>query len=263
MSRRRELQPPLVGQLSSSPTTGRSDRRTSTSRRSPRRSNADPAERRRLSRDLSSRATRRSALGATDNYYTFASDYGDVTTYWHGVDVSDQRSTAKRRSRSGRHERGPRRAGLLCRWHDKLPELLRGSGCLDINPRQPAGRRVCGDRAVADWGLRGLVSFTIPKVGRAGEQLVPVDAQTSSRRPSTPSWRPTARRASANYNVTSADPSAVDARPAAARPVWRSKRSILTLPGDVYPDRISALDLRLAKILRFVTHPNQRRDRFL
>jgi len=27
----------------------------------------------------------RSPLGATDNYYTFASDYGDVTTHWHGV----------------------------------------------------------------------------------------------------------------------------------------------------------------------------------
>ena len=27
-----------------------------------------------------------SPLGATDNYYTFASDFGDVTTYWHGVD---------------------------------------------------------------------------------------------------------------------------------------------------------------------------------
>ena len=25
---------------------------------------------------------------ASDNYYTFASDYGDVTYYWHGVDLT-------------------------------------------------------------------------------------------------------------------------------------------------------------------------------
>ena len=30
----------------------------------------------------------RSPLGATDNYYTFTSDYGDVTYYWRGVDVT-------------------------------------------------------------------------------------------------------------------------------------------------------------------------------
>ena len=28
----------------------------------------------------------RTALGATDNYYTFASDFGDTTTYWTGFD---------------------------------------------------------------------------------------------------------------------------------------------------------------------------------
>ena len=29
----------------------------------------------------------RTPLGATDNYFTSASDYGDVTSYWHGVDA--------------------------------------------------------------------------------------------------------------------------------------------------------------------------------
>jgi hypothetical protein len=28
------------------------------------------------------------AFGRVDNYYTFASDYGDVTSYWHGVDLT-------------------------------------------------------------------------------------------------------------------------------------------------------------------------------
>ncbi len=37
-----------------------------------------------------SRSTRNTnaPLGATDNYYTSADDYGDGTAYWHGVDVS-------------------------------------------------------------------------------------------------------------------------------------------------------------------------------
>ena len=30
----------------------------------------------------------RSALGATDSYYTTTDDFGDETHYWHGVDVS-------------------------------------------------------------------------------------------------------------------------------------------------------------------------------
>jgi len=29
----------------------------------------------------------RTALGATNNYFTLASDYGDVTSYWHGIDA--------------------------------------------------------------------------------------------------------------------------------------------------------------------------------
>ena len=30
----------------------------------------------------------RSALGATDSYYTTTDDFGDETHYWHGIDVS-------------------------------------------------------------------------------------------------------------------------------------------------------------------------------
>jgi len=30
----------------------------------------------------------RSALGATDSYYTTTDDYGDETHYWHGFDLS-------------------------------------------------------------------------------------------------------------------------------------------------------------------------------
>ena len=54
-----------------------------------------------------------SPLGATDNYYTFASDYGDVTTFWHGAEVSNQCPHPKRHHLPGwdRHRSGS--AGLL------------------------------------------------------------------------------------------------------------------------------------------------------
>ena len=36
-----------------------------------------------------------------------------------------------------------------------------------------------------------------------------------------------------------------------SRPVWPFQTVDLTLPGDVYPDRINSVDLRVAKVLRF------------
>ena len=55
---------------------------------------------------------------------------------------------------------------------------------------------------------------------------------------------------SANYNVTSADPPDVDPRPSAGAGL-AFQTVDLTLPGEVYPDRINSLDMRVAKVLRF------------
>ena len=51
----------------------------------------------------------RSALGATDSYYTTTDDFGDETHYWHGVDLSFNARTRMGPGRSGRHQHGPRR----------------------------------------------------------------------------------------------------------------------------------------------------------
>ena len=51
----------------------------------------------------------RSALGATDWYYTTTDDYGDETHYWHGVDLSFNARTRMGPGGSGRHQHGPRR----------------------------------------------------------------------------------------------------------------------------------------------------------
>ena len=64
----------------------------------------------------------RTALGATDNYYTFASDYGDVTAYWHGVDVN-----VNARMSNGLVVQGGTSSGRgvrdFCDILDDLPEL--------------------------------------------------------------------------------------------------------------------------------------------
>ena len=52
----------------------------------------------------------RTLLGAVDNYYTFAGDYGDVTTYWHGVNIAVTARLSEWVDLPGWYEYGSRRA---------------------------------------------------------------------------------------------------------------------------------------------------------
>ena len=79
----------------------------------------------------------RSPIGADDNYYTFASDYGDVTTYWHGVDFNVNARTRNGIIVPGRHQHRPRRSRLL-RDHRTLPELFVTAG---VGARNAQARR--------------------------------------------------------------------------------------------------------------------------
>src|SRR5215467_8341990 len=68
----------------------------------------------------------RTALGATDNYYTFASDYGDTTTYWNGVDFNVNARTRNGITFTGGTSTG-RGVRDYCKVAEKLPELDRKS----------------------------------------------------------------------------------------------------------------------------------------
>jgi hypothetical protein len=190
----------------------------------------------------------RSPLGATDNYYTFASDYGDVTTYWHGVDVG-----LNARLRNGVTVQGGTSAGRgvrdYCPVADRLPELYVVPA---VPPISILSNQQVGACAVTEpwlWGLRGLLSFTIPKVDvlvsssfRSNENVQPSTVNTFV--------ATNGASQSANYNVTSA----ILQQSNLGRPLTTGlafQTVDLTLPGDVYPDRINSFDLRLAKILRF------------
>jgi hypothetical protein len=186
----------------------------------------------------------RTALGATDNYYTFASDYGDTTTYWHGVDF-----TINARTRNGIAFQGGTSTGRgvrdYCAVAQKLPELYTTVGAVLANQQ-------VGACAVTEPWLttyRSSVTYVIPKI----------DVLLAGSIRSTPNTQPSTintfvatngASVSANYNATSAILQGSNlARPLA--PGLAFQTVDLTLPGQVYPDRVNSLDLRLAKVIRF------------
>src|SRR5262249_55484078 len=101
----------------------------------------------------------RSPLGATDNYFTSASDYGGVTNYWHGVDVQATARLANRLFLQAGSS-GGRGVRDFCSLLSKLPEVLSTTGSLLLNQQSGA----CA--VTEDWltTVRGLVTYTIPRL---------------------------------------------------------------------------------------------------
>jgi hypothetical protein len=174
-----------------------------------------------------------------DNYVTFASDYGDMYQYWHGVDFN-----VNARLRNGLVIQGGTSTGRgvrnNCEVVDKVPELLLTAGTW-----QPY--ESCN--VVEPWltQARGLASYTIPVIDvqfSAAFQFKPGtlgiggnDAATSG------------GSLAANYNVSNAVAQVTLGRPLANNAANTAVN--LLQPGQVYGDRINQLDLRIGKILRF------------
>jgi len=183
----------------------------------------------------------RSPLGVTDNYFTFADDYGDVTSYWHGVDAQVSARLSNRLfmqlgSSGGRGVRD------FCAVAQKLPELYTTAGSILANQQ-------VGSCAISeDWltSIRGLASYTLPKV----------DVIVSGSFRSTPGVAPggntvasNGNSLSANYNVTSAILQAQTGRPLVTGLAFQTVN--LLLQGHDFPDRLNSLDMRFGKLLRF------------
>ena len=183
----------------------------------------------------------RTALGATDNYFTLASDYGDVTTYWHGVDAQvSARLGSQLFVQLG--SSGGRGVRDYCAVANKLPELYTTAGSILVNQQ-------VGSCAISeDWltSIRGIVSYTVPKV----------DVLISGSFRSTPGVAPAGNTVasngnslSANYNVSSAILQAQTGRPLVPGLTFQTVN--LLLQGHTFPDRLNTLDLRVGKNLRF------------
>jgi hypothetical protein len=183
----------------------------------------------------------RTALGATDNYFTFASDYGDSTAYWHGVDAQVSARLSNRLflqlgSSGGRGVRD------YCEVAQKLPELYTTAGSILANQQ-------VGSCAISeDWltSIRGLASYTLPKI----------DVLVSGSFRSTPAVAPAGNTVgsngnslSANYNVSSAILQAQTGRPLVSGLTFQTVN--LLLQGHDFPDRLNSMDIRFGKIMRF------------
>jgi len=183
----------------------------------------------------------RTALGATDNYFTSASDYGNVTAYWHGVDAQ---ISARLRDRLFVQlgSSGGRGVRDFCAVAEKLPELYTTAGAMFVNQQLGA----CA--VTEDWltSIRGLASYTVPRV----------DVLVSGTLRSTPGVAPPGNSVAssgnalgANYNVTSAILQQQTGRPLVPGLAFQTVN--LVPLGHFYPDRLNSLDLRMGKNLRF------------
>jgi hypothetical protein len=178
-----------------------------------------------------------------DNYYTFAEDFGDVTTYWHGVDF-----TVNARTNNGITFQGGTSTGRgvrdYCNITNALPELFVTVGSVLANAQSAA----CAVDEPWLTTYRSSVTYTVPKIDVL---LAGSIRSTANVQPSTINTFVATNGASlpANYNVNSAILGTSNlGRPLA--PGLPFQTVDLTLPGDVYPDRINSVDLRVAKIVR-------------
>jgi hypothetical protein len=186
----------------------------------------------------------RTALGATDNYYTFASDYGDTTTYWNGVDFSVNARTRNGITFTGGTSTG-RGVRDYCAVAQALPELYTTVGAVLANQQ-------VGACAVTEPWLttyRSSVTYIIPRIDVL---LAGSIRSTPNTQPSTINTFVASNGASvsANYNVTSAILQSSNLHRNLATGL-AFQTVDLTQPGQVYPDRVNSLDLRLAKVIRY------------
>jgi hypothetical protein len=175
----------------------------------------------------------RTNFSAATNYTTFASDYGDMYQYWHGVDVN-----VNTRLRNGFVVQGGTSTGRgirdNCEITAKVPELLSVAGVW----QQPSSCHV-----TEPWltQVRGLATYVVPKIDvqlAASFQFKPGTLGLGGNDSAS-----NGASVNANYAVTSA---------VAGTTLLNGQQSVnLVKPGDVYGEYIRQMDLRFGKIVRY------------
>jgi hypothetical protein len=178
-----------------------------------------------------------SAFGRLDNFLTRASDYGDVTAYWQGVELTVNARTNNGLTLQGGFTTG---AGTRdnCEVTSKLPELLIVAGV-----QQSIAS--CHVEEPWLWAWRGLANYTIPKID------VQVSGIFRSMENIAATNDPASNGASAAGNLVV--PTAI-VQSTLGRPLAGNAANVtlnLALPGDVYPERLNTVDMRVTKVLRF------------
>ena len=179
------------------------------------------------------------AFGRVDNYLALASDYADPSVYWQGLEM-----TVNARMNSGLTLQGGFTTGGgvrdLCELAAQLPELYSQPASILLNKDVGA----CRIEEPWLWAWRGLANYVVPKI----------DVQVSAILRSQPNVLATndpgsnGLSQSANYFEQAANVVAQLGRPVAGN----APQVTLDLArlGDVYPDRLNTVDMRVSKVLR-------------
>jgi len=176
------------------------------------------------------------SFGRVDNFLTLASDYGDMEYYWQGLEMTVNARTSNGVTLQGGFTTG---AGTRdqCEIWAALPELLAGAGT-----NQPVS--ACRIEEPWLWNWRGLASYTVPKVDVQVSGILRSQANTQATNDPASSGASQA----ANYFEPA---SAVIAQ--LGRPIAGGAPNVtlnLAPQGDVFPDRLNTVDMRVSKIIR-------------
>jgi hypothetical protein len=179
------------------------------------------------------------AFGRVDNYLALASDYGDTTFYWQGLEM-----TVNARMSNGLTVQGGFTTGGgvrdVCEVAAQLPELHSQFGSILAN-RDVASCRI--DEPWL-WNWRGLANYVVPKIDVQVSAIVRSQANVLA----TNDPGSNGLSQSANYFETAANIVAQLGRPVAGNAPQVTLD--LTRLGDVYPERLNTVDMRVAKIVR-------------
>ncbi len=172
---------------------------------------------------------------AIQNRYTFASDYGDWTQYWHGVDV-----TVAARLRNGLTLQGGTSTGRgvldNCDVVNQVPEILNpalttpGQNPLTTTT-QPAGSCKRADKVLTQ--LRGNATYVLPKADVLLSAIF--RSQPNALLGTLDNLGSNGQGLSAIYSYNDGGV---------------SRNVNLLQPGQNYSDRVNQVDLRVGKILR-------------
>jgi hypothetical protein len=179
----------------------------------------------------------KTAFGAVDNYLTLAKNYGDVSYYWQGLEMTANARTRKGLTLQGGFTTGAGTRDQCAVWA-ALPEVTSVLGVA-----QPLSSCRVVDPWL--WNWQGLADYTVPKVDVQVSAILRSQANVQA----TNDPASNGLSQSANYFETNAN---------VLKQLGRNIAGGLTTTtlniapqGTVYPDRLNTVDMRVSKILRF------------
>jgi hypothetical protein len=174
-------------------------------------------------------------VGAVNNYFTFADNFGKTIEHWNGIDVG----VNMRLSRSAMLQAGISTGRTVtdnCAVTDRAPEAIWGSSAVGQSgsvslATTPTSGPYCYQNSGFQTQVKGFGSYIIPKI----------NVQTSASFSSTPG-----ATIAANYTATNAAIAPTLGRNLSGGAANATVN--LVAPGQMYGDVLNNLDVRIAKI---------------